>query len=608
MRPPVSLCLLLMLSSLQLAGQQLRSMPDSTLAPFYHGVASGDPLADRVIIWTRLTLPTPDNQTLVSWRIATDTLFQDVVNSGSATTNMDRDFTVKVDVAGLQPNTWYYYQFDYQGVKSLTGRTRTLPVGPVDRIRMAVMSCSDYQNGYYHAYRDMARRNEVDLAVHLGDYIYEYGASSMLLDREHEPPTEIITVADYRLRHSLYKLDPDLRAMHQQLPFIAVWDDHETANNAWTDGAQNHQPATEGDWQTRKKAGKQVYMEWMPIREDAMATDEIYRRFGFGNLVSLYMLDTRLEGRDEQLGASDPQISDPDRTLISEDQFNWLTSGIKADTARWIVLGQQVMMAPLKAFGAVLNTDQWDGYPAQRQRLYDFFGQENVHNAVVLTGDIHTAWANDLPLADYAPATGDSSAGVEFVTTSITSSNASIPVGPTLIQLLNPHIKFVELQDHGYFVLDLTSDRAQAEYVFVSDIGALSYTAEVGPVWATLHGSRRLSPGTVSVPPVYPPLAPSAPQISTATRQPSGIVQIAAAPNPFYAQVVLQFALQHPDEVQASIVNSKGQVVMTRNLGRLKAGLHHLHFDGAALPAGVYNSVIRTLGGLESTTLIKIAE
>ena len=597
---------LFLLASCTLAGQHLRSMPDSTLAPFYHGVASGDPLSDRVIIWTRLTLPTPDSIAVLSWRIATDTLLQDIVGSGTVTTGIDRDFTVKVDVTGLQPGAWYYYQFEYQGAKSLTGRTRTLPVGSVERIRLAVMSCSDYQNGYYHAYRDMAQRNELDLAIHLGDYIYEYAAASTLLDRLHEPPVEIITIADYRLRHSLYKLDPDLRALHQQLPVIAVWDDHETANNAWTNGAQNHQSATEGDWQTRKKAGKQVYMEWMPIRENAVAPDQIYRSFNFGDLLSLYMLDTRLEGRNEQLMANDPQINNADRTLVSEEQFAWLTDGIRADSARWVVLGQQVMMAPLLAFGVILNTDQWDGYPAQRKRLYDFLVDEDVDNAVVLTGDIHTSWANDLPLAGYVPATGDSSVAVEFVTTSVTSTNLSAPVSPAFIQGLNPHVKFVDLQGHGYFVLDLTVERAQAEYVFVSDIKSPDFTSEVGPVWATQHGSRRLSPGAVSVPPVYPPLAPTTPQAGTAVRNPFGIVQIVAAPNPFYAQVVLQFALQYSEKVQVVLVNSDGQPVIHRDLGRLQAGVHHVHFDGAALPTGIYYAIIRTVGGLESSKLIKI--
>jgi alkaline phosphatase D len=600
--------LLFFAASCTVAGQHLRSMPDSTLAPFYHGVASGDPLADRVIIWTRLSLPTPDTQAVLNWRIATDTLLQELVGSGVVTTNADRDFTVKVDVTGLQPNTWYYYQFNYQGSKSLTGRTRTLPEGPVDRLRLAVMSCSDYQNGYYHAYRDMAQRNQLDLAIHLGDYIYEYGAASTLIDRLHEPAAEIITVADYRLRHSLYKLDPDLRALHQQLPVIAVWDDHETANNAWTDGAQNHQSATEGDWQTRKKAGKQVYMEWMPIRENAVAPDQIYRRFQFGDLMSLYMLDTRLEGRNVQLMANDPQINNPDRTLISQEQFTWLTDGIRADSARWVVLGQQVMMAPLQAFGVVLNTDQWDGYPAQRRRLYDFFEDEQVRNAVVLTGDIHTAWANDLPLDNYVPATGDSSAAVEFVTTSVTSTNLSAPVSPAFIQGLNPHVKFVDLQGHGYFVLDLTVARAQAEFVIVSDIKVPNFTSQAGPVWATLHGSRRLSPGLLSPPPVYPPLAPATPQVGTAVKNLSGIVQIVAAPNPFYEQVVLQFALQQAESVQITLVNSAGRAVINRDLGRLQAGVHHVHFDGTALPNGYYHSVIRTVGGLESSKLIKIGQ
>lgn len=588
------------------AAQPARSMPDSTLAPFYHGVASGDPLTDRVILWTRLTLDAPADPVEVSWRIATDTLFQNTVRSGTAATHADRDYTVKVDADGLQPDTWYYYQFEHAGTRSLIGRTRTLPVGDLSRLRLGVVSCADYQNGYYHAYRDLAQRNTVDAVLHLGDYIYEYAANSTLLDRNHEPPYEIITVADYRLRHSLYKLDADLRLLHQQLPMIAVWDDHETANNSWTNGAQNHQPDTEGTWEDRKKAGKQVYTEWMPIRENSVADDEIYRKFAFGNLVSLYMLDTRLEGRDEQVPATSPALNDPDRTIISEEQFAWLTTHLEQDSARWVVLGQQVMMAPLTAFGQILNTDQWDGYPAQRQRLHDFFQQNNQDNVVVLTGDIHTAWANDLPGAGYVSTTGANSVGVEFVATSITSTKISVPGGPALVQSLNPHVKFVDLVQHGYFILDLSEEKAQADFVFVTDIKQPVFTSSVGPAWATQHGSRHLSAATVSVAPVYPPLAPLGTPTSTGTTAAAHIVNLVAAPNPFLEQVVLQFALRRADTVLVDLLDAHGRVVLHKDLSALPAGIHHAHFDGSRLPAGNYVAVVRTGSGVAASRLVKV--
>ncbi|MFN4080106.1 MAG: alkaline phosphatase D family protein [Saprospiraceae bacterium] len=586
------------------SAQQHRSMPDSSLAPFYHGVASGDPLTDRVILWTRITLEDPIPELQAQWRIATDTAFANVVNSGVATTSFDRDYTLKVDADGLQPDTWYYYQFEYQGVKSLTGRTRTLPAGSLDRLRLGVVSCADYQNGYYHAYRDLAMRNTVDMVIHLGDYIYEYPAASGLPDRNHEPPYEIITVADYRLRHSLYKLDADLRLLHQQLPMIAVWDDHETANNSWTDGAQNHQP-NEGEWSDRKKAGKQAYIEWMPIRENVVADDEIYRKFNFGNLLSLYMLDTRLEGRNEQVSATNPAINAPDRTIISEAQFAWLTECLQTDSARWIVIGQQVMMAPLLAFGQALNTDQWDGYPAQRQRLYDFFQQNGNDNVVVLTGDIHTAWANDLPLPGYAPATGANSAGVEFVATSISSAKFSVPGGPAIVQSLNPHVKFVELTRYGYYILDLDPQRAQADYVFVNDVKQPTYAVETGPSWATLHGSRRLTPATLAPAPAYPPLAPFAPQGSVAVWEASKAVSLAVAPNPFFDQMVLQFALHHAQPVSVLITDMQGRTIMRKDFAKMAAGIQHVHFDASALASGVY--VVSLLGesGAASSRILK---
>ncbi|MCS6929369.1 MAG: alkaline phosphatase D family protein [Saprospiraceae bacterium] len=586
--------------------QDSRSMPDSTLAPFYHGVASGDPLTDRVILWTRLTLEEPVSEATLSWRIATDTLFQNVVQSGTVTTNAERDYTVKVDATGLQPNTWYYYQFEYKGVRSLIGRTRTLPQGNLERLRLAVVSCSDYQSGYFHAYRDLALRNSVDAVLHLGDYIYEYPAASILLHRNHQPSHEIITLQDYRLRHSLYKLDKDLRLLHQQLPMIAVWDDHETANNSWTHGAQNHQPDTEGPWESRKHAGKQAYMEWMPIRENATADNEIYRKFIFGNLVSLYMLDTRLEGRSQQVPNTSPELNDTSRTLISPQQFNWLTAHIRRDTARWILLGQQVMMAPLQAFGQVLNTDQWDGYPVQRQRLYDSLLHYQKNNLVVLTGDLHTAWANDLPLSNYNPTTGENAIGVEFITTSITSSKIPVPGGPSIVQLLNPHVKFVDLVRFGYFILDVTAQRAQAEFVFINDVKSTTYSVELGPAWATLHGSRRLSPSTLSNPPLYPPLAPLGTGNVSYRRLKNSLINLVAIPNPFVSQVVLQFALLQPEQITIEISDMHGHTWRQHTLGRLPEGLHHVHFDATGWPPGQYLATLRTSSGHTSARLVHI--
>jgi len=600
--------LALLLVSLWGAAQSDRSFLDPALAPFYHGVASGDPLPDRVIIWTRITLDPPVDPVSVSWQMATDTLFTNIVASGNATTTVDKDYTIKVDVTGLQPDSWYYYRFEYNGNRSLTGRTHTMPLGiNVDSIRLAVVSCSDYQNGYFNAYRDIALRNDVDYLLHLGDYIYEYAASSSLSDRNHEPATEIITISDYRIRHSLYKLDSDLRLVHQQLPMIAVWDDHETANNSWRDGAENHTPGTEGDWETRKKSGIQAYIEWMPIRQpEPNDTIRIWRKFNFGDLLDLYMMDTRLEGRDEQVGATSSQLNDPNRKIISSDQFNWLISGMKQSSAQWQVLGQQVMMAPLRVLGAPLNTDQWDGYPVQRQQLYDSVLINNIANMVVLSGDIHTSWANDLPLNGYNSSTGANSVGVEFVTTSITSENSPLGVPSSLISTLFPHVKYVNLDNHGYYILDLNKTRTQADFYNVNTITSRSYTVSVDASWYTLDGTRYLQQAAgVTVGGVYPPLAPYN-TYTTGIKENNNVITIGAFPNPFYSQVVVQYYTYQPEAMRIIVTNLDGKVILEKNLGLSVQGLNYAHFDGSQLASGMYIITLQGEKSKASKRLLKV--
>ncbi|WP_317930655.1 alkaline phosphatase D family protein [Halioxenophilus sp. WMMB6] len=282
----------------------------SSAAGFEHGVASGDPLQDSVILWTRITANAkqPQEAFKVQWRLAEDAEFKRVVNSGAASTSAARDYTVKVDVAGLEPDTTYYYQFQLGHEKSPLGRTRTLPIGDIEQTRLAVVSCSNFGYGYFNVYREIAQQDELTAVLHLGDYIYEYnneGYSDHSLaagERRLQPEHEIIALDDYRARYSLYRRDPDLQAAHAQHPFICVWDDHELANDAYMTGAENHQPESEGDWQQRKAAAIQAYREWLPIRDyqDASNPALTYRSFQIGNLVSLYMLDTRIIGRSQQ--------------------------------------------------------------------------------------------------------------------------------------------------------------------------------------------------------------------------------------------------------------------------------------------------------------------
>lgn len=588
-----------------LNAQFYRADMNPALEPFYHGVASGDPLTDRVIIWTRITLDTPVDPVSVNWVMATDTNLTNVVGSGTASTDVSKDYTIKVDVSGLQPDSWYYYQFEYNGMKSLIGRTHTLPTGGIDSVRLAVISCSDYQNGYFNAYQDLAFRNDIDYVLHLGDYIYEYGASSSLADRNHEPSNEIITISDYRIRHSLYKLDPDLRSLHQQLPFIPVWDDHETSNDSWKGGAENHTEGTEGTWADRKLAGVTAYMEWMPIRQpNPTDTFRIYRDFNIGNLADIYMLDTRLEGRSEQV--SNGQQNDPNRYIISPTQFDWLKNKMLNSTAKWQILGQQVMMAPLQIFGTPVNMDQWDGYNSQRDSLYSFVTNNNIDNMIVLTGDIHTSWANDLPLPGYNSTTGANSVGVEFVTTSITSSNS--PIGASaIVQAFNPHVKYVNLTNHGYYILDLNYTRAQADFYNISDIESHNYTVTTDGGWYTLDGTQHLlqasSPATGGV---YPPLAPLMNNFVGIEDPEDNVIILAAFPNPFYEQVVIQYHTYKAEEMTITLSDLNGKVVFTNNIGKSNKGVNYAHFDGSGLAEGMYIITISGKSASLSQRLIKI--
>lgn len=448
-----------------------------SLAPFYHGVASGDPLTNQVILWTRVTPPSGSTASIdVQWQIATDMLFTNIVNRGMQTTDGTKDFTVKVDVNGLSPATCYYYRFWANGQYSIIGRTKTTPSGNAnnDNLRFAVVSCSNYEAGYFNAYQQIAQRNDIDAVIHLGDYIYEYGTGEFGTTRNHLPTNEIITLSDYRERHSFYKWDLDLIQAHQHYPWITTWDDHETANDSYEDGAQNHDSG-EGSWMDRKSVGIQAYFEWMPLRMPDPTDDErIYRKIQYGNLADIFILDTRLEEREEQVNTVfDPNYNDPNRTILGSTQESWLLNCLSNSTAKWKVLAQQVMMAPLELFSTPINLDQWDGYPAERQAIFDHIMNNNIENIVVLTGDIHTSWANDLPYNNnYNPNTGANSVGVEFVTTSVTSPGFPINVGANVIQLGNRHIKYTDLTEHGYLILDLNAARAQGDWYFVPTVSS----------------------------------------------------------------------------------------------------------------------------------------
>jgi alkaline phosphatase D len=513
------------LAALAHAGRDDDRGHDNDRGSFNHGVASGDPLHDRVILWTRLTPRRFSDEIEGKWRIATDERMKRVCNSGRFVTDVSRDFTVKIDADDLDPGRTYFYQFEVRGEESAVGRTRTLPLRHVDRFRMAFASCSNYPYGYFNAYARIADRDDIDLVLHLGDYIYEYalgGYANPVLTGKRDvlPVNEIVTLTDYRIRHALYKADRDLQEAHRRHPFICVWDDHESANDSYHDGAENHNPEEgEGEWTVRKRQAIRAYNEYMPIRTESRNDDDIFRRFRIGSLADLIMLDTRLHGRDKQaafkVGAqdvpsNDPVVSDGTRTLLGFDQEHWLNRQLwesKLRGASWRVLGQQVMMAQLSTtFGAtIINPDQWDGYQPAHARLFDFLSTNHVEDNVVLTGDIHSAWCADLTAnpwdpTKYDPASSKGVVGVEFVSPAVTSPGpaSDAATGAVLaaqLGFVSPHLKYIELFKRGYGVLDLTHERAQSEIYHVDTIDAKTDNEQLSAVFVSEAGNQSLVKG-----------------------------------------------------------------------------------------------------------------
>ncbi|UTF58668.1 alkaline phosphatase [Gilvimarinus sp. DA14] len=530
---------------------------------FDHGVASGDPLADSVILWTRVTPSDSAAETVrLSWEVADNAEFNNVLAEGSGEAHISRDFTVKVDVRGLSPDTQYYYRFRTAAAVSTVGKTRTLPDLTSEHLTLAVVSCSNYPAGYFHVYAELAKR-DLDLVLHLGDYIYEYGAGgyaseqAAAMGRESVPAGELFTLDDYRARYAQYRSDADLQAVHASAPFLVVWDDHEIANDTYDGGAENHNEG-EGDFNERKLAAMRAYFEWLPIRPDgAMSSDElampssIYRQFEWGDLVNLLMLDTRNEARAKPLvitdyfdatsGAFDfeglfADINDPSRQLLGSAQLDWLRSAMASSSATWQLLGQQVLMgqmylpfaiatqqlaipdyaelgalaqlaaraqagdptladeeltylqanqdrltpevvALLQAPAVPYNLDAWDGYGAAREAVYQIARETNA-KLVVLAGDTHNAWASEL-----SDAAGNT-VGVELATSSVSSPGLeeylAIPA-PAYAQTeagivdLVAGLKYLNAGDRGFLLLDITRERVEAQWEFVSSVKAAGY-------------------------------------------------------------------------------------------------------------------------------------
>ncbi|MEU7754220.1 alkaline phosphatase D family protein [Micromonospora sp. NPDC049171] len=494
---------------------------------FQHGVASGDPLPDGVLLWTRLT-PTAEAQpgsglgpeVGVTWQVAADPDFTTVVAAGTQHTGPESDHTVKVAVGGLAPATTYWYRFGHTGGWSPAGRTMTAPPvdAEIDRLRLGVVSCANWEAGFFAAYRHLAERGDLNLVVHLGDYLYEYGSGEFdaggMVVRPVRPAHEVLTLADYRIRHALYKTDPDLQALHAAVPWVITWDDHEVANDQWSGGAENHTPGTEGSFAGRLAAARQAYLEWMPVRVGVDGA--IYRRLRFGRLAELSMLDLRTY-RSQQ--ASGTAVDDPGRTITGDTQMSWLKAGLATSSARWKLVGNPVMIArvdvgalpawllgPLGALlgipqnGAVLNTDQWDGYNADRNELVDYVRATGTRDVVFLTGDIHTSWANEVTTRSTGP---NNPAAAEFVVPSVTSDNVNdflgLPAGNALSALgagllrsTNPHVRWTELDGHGYGVLEVTRERCRMDWYHLADRTRAASTSRWVAGWSVGAGSAKL--------------------------------------------------------------------------------------------------------------------
>ena len=480
--------------------------PKADPTVFAHGVASGDPLQDRIV-----SLDPPDTTQSTGSRHGADAPAS--FWSGTSADLKGAPFAIerrsdrrgpRLDRKGRRDDGLQARHglttiaFDVQGRLRFSrwpgahpsAKRPTKDCGPRRRFLLATIRPAISTP----TAPSPSALERVDAVLHLGDYIYEYANGTFgdgtALGRLVQPPREMVSLEDYRLRHATYKSDPDLQEAHRQHPFITVWDDHESTNDAWRDGAENHQPDTEGDWATRKAASIKAYNEWMPIRSRGTDDARIFRRFRFGDLAEISMLDTRLFGRDQQAAnaADIATIDDPARQLLGSEQEAWLTrrlSDSQADGVRWRLIGQQVMMAQLSLdFGrSIANVDQWDGYRPARNRIYQHLRDQRIDNVVVLTGDIHSSWGSDLtpnPFdGSYDPRTGSGALGVEFVTPGITSPflfpdtpEGAAQAAGAAAQLgsISPHMKYIELFRRGYLLLDVDHTRVQGEWYYPETI------------------------------------------------------------------------------------------------------------------------------------------
>ncbi|MFT7685499.1 MAG: alkaline phosphatase D [Candidatus Azotimanducaceae bacterium] len=509
-------------------------MTQSDSKVFSHGVASGDPDQSSVVIWTRVSVTTEDAP--CNWFVASDAGFKNIVAKGQVIANNKRDFTVKVLVENLSAGQEYFYRFDANGASSMVGQTKTLESGHLEDLTLAVATCSNYSFGYFNAYESIANDGDIDLVIHLGDYIYEHGVDGYggdvgkKIGRNHSPAHEILTLSDYRQRHAQQKSDQGSLAMHARHPIIVIWDDHETANNPWTGGAQNHQ-AEEGKWSERREASLQAYYEWLPIRDPKVVSDRVnfWRHYKFGDLASIITLESRHTGRSKQIEYSEhlPQIRNAaeaetflnevvgaeNRNMLSDDMKQFLQTELSESVSsnrRWRILGNQSIMAKSTSpsldepifdslretlTGYIASTlkgrtrlgelnlpddlDAWDGYPRAREELYQISKNAGAEDLLVLSGDSHSFWANALYDSD------NQSMGLELGSTGISSPRSLLSLGEQGIERFdkinmehNKEIVWSDGRHRGYIRLTINHEGAHADFIAVSNVESRDFSAK----------------------------------------------------------------------------------------------------------------------------------
>jgi alkaline phosphatase D len=505
------------LAGLMLPGGPAMAQALLGLTGFTHNVASGEPAADSVLLWTRYVSAT-GAPSKVRVEISETRDFAKVAGGGQMVTGPWRDHTVKITVDGLRPGTTHFYRFIApDGIMSPIGRTKTLPVGKLAKFNMAIFSCSNLGFGEFNAYGHAAARGDIDLWLHMGDYLYEYGRGGYDGGKKFAerifPTDEILNLTDYRLRYASYRADPQLQALHANAPMIPSTDDHETTNDSWEGGAQNHQ-SDEGDWGNRRNAAMQVWREWLPVGE------EPWKAYQLGELGTYLRTNTREIGRSkpysgrEFMQAADPAKAfaefrdgpwqDPAMTMFGTEQEVWLSKTMASRKAGWTVLGSGTNMgrvftpenaldffpkdapernknftragiAAAKA-GLPNNFDNWGGYPAARSRLLRA-AQRNDADLIVVTGDSHNGWAFDLP-------EGGKPAGVEFGGHSVTSpgyESATQGTDPAtiargVVEASKAELRWMDSSNRGYMMLSLTPQAATNEWVFMDTVKDLSLT------------------------------------------------------------------------------------------------------------------------------------